>query len=176
MNDPRLLWWVDRSAGLMSLLLLTVVVALGALATGRPGAVLGWRTAVQSLHRQLPITACALLTVHIGTAVADSFVPLGLLDVVLPFHAAWRPVWVGFGALTVDLLLVVLVTSLLRARLGARAWRWLHRLAYLLWPFAVVHALGSGTDVHGQLVQLFGLGCVALVALAGGWRVAVAAR
>jgi len=176
MNDPRLLWWIDRSSGLVSLLLLTVVMVMGALSTGRPGVVLGWRAGVQSLHRQLPLTASVLLAVHIGTAVADSFVPLTPLDVVLPFRAGYRPFWVGLGTVAVDVLATVLLTSLLRARMGQTSWRWAHRLAYALWPLAVAHGLGTGTDAHAQLVQLFAVGCIAMVALSVGWRFATVAR
>lgn len=170
MNDPRLLWWIDRSAGLTALVLLTLVMAMGALSTGRPGVVLSWRASVQSLHRQLPLTASVLLAVHIGTAVADSFVPLTPLDVVLPFHAAWRPFWVGLGALAVDGLVTVIVTSLLRTRMSPTLWRWSHRVTYALWPLAVLHALGSGTDSKTHVVRLIGLGCIGAVALAVGWR------
>lgn len=176
MNDPRLLWWIDRSAGMTALLLLTVVMVMGALSMGRPGVVLGWRATVQSLHRQLPLTASILLAVHIGTAVADSYVPLTPLDVVLPFRSGYRPFWVGLGTLAVDVLATVVVTSLLRNRLGPKAWRLAHWMTYALWPLAVAHALGSGSDVNAHLVRLFAFGCVGAVVLSVGWRFATVPR
>lgn len=165
MTDPRLLWWVDRATGLVSLVMLTVVLAVGVLSVGRASRPTAWRAGTQAVHRELPLVASLLLAVHIGTAVADSFVPLRLRDVLVPFGAAWRPVWVGFGSLAVDLLVVVLVTSLLRSRIGPRTWRAAHLSAYLLWPLAVVHALGAGTDVGTSTVRWLGLGCVGVVAL-----------
>ncbi|MGB8649318.1 MAG: hypothetical protein WCD35_01515 [Mycobacteriales bacterium] len=170
MNDPRLLWWIDRSSGLVSLVLLTIVMVLGVLSTGRPGEPTSWRAVVQGLHRQLPLVASVLLAVHIGTAVADSYVPLHLLDVVVPFAAGYRPVWIGLGTLALDLLVAVVVTSVLRTRLGHRGWRVVHWGAYALWPLAVVHALGSGSDMHAQTVHRLGLVCIALVVWAAGWR------
>jgi sulfoxide reductase heme-binding subunit YedZ len=167
MSDPRLLWWIDRSAGLVSLVLLTVVMLLGVLATG---GVTSWRVLVQGLHRELPLVAGVLLAVHVGTAVADSFVPLGPLDVVLPFVAGYRPLWLGLGTLAFDLLIVLIVTSLLRGRLGQRGWRTVHWGAYLLWPLVVVHALGSGSDMHRPTVHLLGAACIGVVVAAGGWR------
>src|SRR5689334_6462484 len=110
MSDPRLLWWIDRSAGLVSLVLLTVVMLLGVLATGRSERLLAWRVLLQGLHRELPLVAGVLLAVHVGTAVADSFVPLSPRDVVLPFAAGYRPLWIGLGTLALDLLVVVVVT------------------------------------------------------------------
>lgn len=173
MSDPRLLWWIDRSAGLVSLVLLSVVLAAGLLSVGRPPRLSAWRAGAQAVHRELPLVATLLLAVHIGTAVADSFVPLDLVDVVVPFGAAWRPLWIGFGALAVDLILVVVLTSVLRKRLSARVWRGVHLIAYLVWPFAVAHALGAGTDVGTSAVRWVGLGCVALVLLAATRRVQV---
>jgi predicted ferric reductase len=176
MTDPRLLWWIDRSAGLVSLVLLTVVMVLGVLATGRSERLLAWRVLLQGLHRELPLVAGVLLVVHIGTAVADSFVPLSPLDIVVPFAAGYRPLWIGLGTLAVDLLLVVVLTSLLRTRLGHRTWRVVHWSAYALWPLAVVHALGTGTDVHAFVVQRLGAGCVGVVVLAVVWRLLTGIR
>jgi predicted ferric reductase len=170
MSDPRLLWWIDRSAGLVSLVLLTVVMLLGMLATGRTERLLSWRVLLQGLHRELPLVAGVLLAVHIGTAVADSYVPLSRLDVVVPFVAGYRPLWIGLGTLALDLLVVVVVTSLLRNRLGHRGWRVVHWSAYALWPLAMVHALGSGSDIHARTVQQIGIACVGLVLLAALWR------
>ena len=166
MNDPRLLWWVDRAAGMVSLLMLTLVLVLGVLSVGRTRQVSSWRAGTQAVHRELPLAAVLLLLVHIGTAVADSFVPLRLVDVFVPFRAQWRPVWVGLGALAVDLLLVVLVTSVLRTRLTPRTWRATHVLAYLLWPLAVGHALGAGTDTGSVTGRWVGLACLGAVILA----------
>lgn len=170
MNDPRLLWWVDRSAGLVSLVLLTLVMLLGIVATGRPGAAVRPRVMSQALHRQLSLVATLLLAVHIATAVIDSYVPLTVLDVVVPFRAAYRPIWIGVGALALDVLVVLVVTSLLRARLGYRAWRVVHTASYALWPLAVGHALGSGSDMHASTVHAVGITCVAVVLAGAGWR------
>jgi sulfoxide reductase heme-binding subunit YedZ len=171
MTDPRLLWWVDRSAGLVSMVLLTLVMVLGVASMGRPGAAIRTRAHTQAMHRQLALLATLLLGVHIGTAVADSFVPLTLLDVVLPFRAAYRPVWIGLGTLAIDVLVAVIATSLLRARMPEATWRRVHLLAYLLWPLAMVHALGSGSDLHTRLVPAVGALCLAAVVVGIGWRV-----
>jgi DMSO/TMAO reductase YedYZ heme-binding membrane subunit len=175
-NDPRLLWWVDRSAGLVSLGLLTLVLALGILSVGRPPKLPVWRAVVQAVHRELPLVAVLLLAVHIGTAVADPHVGLGLQDVVVPFAAPWEPFWVGLGALAVDLIVVLVVTSLVRSRLDPRLWHALHVLAYAVWPLAVAHAMAVGTDAGERNLRWVGIGCLAAVLLALGRRLQVAAR
>ena len=76
----------------------------------------------------------------------DPEAELKLVDFVLPFDASYRPLWMGLGTLGLDLMAAVFVTSLLRQRIGVRAWRAVHWLAYLSWPVALGHTLGTGTD------------------------------
>ena len=44
-----------------------------------------------------------------------------VVNLALPFTSSYRPVWVGLGALSVDLFIAIVVTSLLRARFGHEA-------------------------------------------------------
>jgi hypothetical protein len=57
------------------------------------------------------------------------------------------------------------VTSVLRQRIGYRAWRAVHWLAYACWPIAVVHGFGTGTDGRTSwMLAASGLCVVAVVA------------
>lgn len=162
MSEEPLLWWLTRSSGLVAMLLLTAAVLLGGTATwGTPAG----RAARQGLHRWVSGTAVALVAVHVATSVADSFVPLSPVDVVVPFGSGYRPLWVGLGTLAVDLLLAVLVTSALRRRLHGRHWRRVHVLAYAAWPLALVHGLGAGSDVRTTAVRAVTAGCATAVLL-----------
>jgi hypothetical protein len=75
----------------------------------------------------------------------------------------YRPIWLGLGALAFDLLIALAITSLMRQRLGHRAWRVTHWLAYACWPIALVHALGTGSDVKGGWALAFSALCVLAV-------------
>ncbi len=103
---------------------------------------------------------------HILTSVLDSFAPIGLLDSVIPFAGAYRPFWLGLGALSFDLLLAVTATSLLRRRIGHRAWRGVHWLSYASWPVALLHGFGTGSDVKDTWLLALSIGCLAVVAAA----------
>ena len=85
---------------------------------------------------------------------------------MLPFGSPYRTVAIGLGTLAVDLGGAVLLTSLFRRRLGFRAWRAVHWLAYLAWPVAFVHSLTAGNDLHLWWVALIECGSAALVATA----------
>ena len=82
--------------------------------------------------------------------------------------------WIGLGAVALDLLAAVIVTSLIRVRLGLRAWRAVHWAVYVIWPVAVVHSLGSGSDVRSRFLPVVLAVCTALVVAAGGWRLVTA--
>jgi methionine sulfoxide reductase heme-binding subunit len=160
------LWFVSRGSGLVLLVLFSAVMALGA-ATRMGSAPRRWpRFAVAELHRTLSLFAVALLALHVVTAIMDPFVRIGWAATVLPFGSPYRTVAIGLGTLAVDLGGAVLITSLLRQRLGFRAWRAVHWLAYLAWPVAFVHSLTAGNDLHIWWVALIECGSAAVVATA----------
>jgi sulfoxide reductase heme-binding subunit YedZ len=169
MNDSAL-WYTARGAGTTLLILLTLAVVLGIAArSGRPAAGLpGF--ALAAVHRNASLLAVVLLVVHVTTLVLDPFAHVGALDPVIPFGAGYQPLWVGLGTCAADVLLALVVTSLLRHRIGARVWRGVHWAAYAAWPFAFAHALGAGTDVGTGWLRLVLAVCAAAVALAVGWR------
>ena len=145
-SGPTAYWYLARGTGVVSLLLLTASVVIGILNSERYAAPRWPRFAVDRIHRDISLLVLAVLVVHIVTSVLDSFAPITLLDGVIPFVSAYRPVWLGLGALAFDVLLAVAITSMLRRRIGFRAWRLVHWAAYASWPVAVVHGLGTGTD------------------------------
>jgi methionine sulfoxide reductase heme-binding subunit len=164
------LWYLSRSTGIVLLVVLSLTAVLGA-ALGRHGR-LPWlpRFGVVELHRNATMLALSLLTVHVVTAVVDPYVDLGWLAVVVPFVAGYQPLWTGLGALALDLVVAVAVTSLLRRRIGWRAWRATHWLAYAAWPLAVVHGLGAADDLHSGGLLVLAVGCIAAVVAAVAWR------
>lgn len=170
------LWYYNRASGLVLLVLFTAVVLLGQLSTARDRALVPPRFVSVALHRNVSVVAFALLAVHVGTSVADSFVDISLTDAVLPFLSPYRPVWLGLGTVALDLLVAVGVTTLLRHRIPLRTWRTTHALSYLAWLTAVVHGLGTGTDTRRELTLVTTFACVTLVVLGALLRVASLAR
>jgi sulfoxide reductase heme-binding subunit YedZ len=164
------LWYTTRATGLVALVLLTGSMALGLLSWvgfDRPT----WpRFASLALHRNVALLALTFTVVHVLTTVLDSFVSIPLPDAFIPFISSYRPFWVGLGAISFDLMIALIATSLLRARLGQRSWRLVHWTAYACWPVAVVHGLGTGTDTRVRWVLLLTAACVLLVVGLMLWR------
>jgi methionine sulfoxide reductase heme-binding subunit len=166
-------WYLTRSTGAVSLILLTAALVIGIALVGRVHSERWPRFAVDGIHRAASLLAMVFLAVHIITAVLDSFAPISLVDAVIPFAGAYRPVWLGLGAAAFDLLLAVTITSVLRERLGHRAWRAVHWSAYAVWPLAVVHGLATGSDVHQGWMTVIYVACAAAFATAALSRVVI---
>ena len=161
------LWYASRATGLVALVLLTSTTVFGLLGAGRLSIARWPRFAITSLHRNLSLLTVAFLGVHIATAVIDPYASIGWADAVLPFSARYQPLWLGLGAVAIDLLAALVVTSLLRERIGLRLWRGIHWTAYLCWPVAFAHGLGiGGADSHRLWVLSVDLLCLLAVAVA----------
>jgi len=170
------LWLVSRAAGVVALVLLTATVVLGTVSTAPSRSATWPRWARQALHRDLALLSIAALAVHIGAVVLDDFVDIRWYVPLVPFVSAYRPVWVGLGTVAFDLVLVVIATSLLRVRLGARTWRAVHWLTYAAWPVAVLHYLTTGTDARAPWGVALAVLAVVAVAVAVAVRVRTAAE
>jgi methionine sulfoxide reductase heme-binding subunit len=169
-SAPSAYWYLTRSTGAVSLVLLSGAVVLGGLDVQRISTP-GWpRFIVDALHRNVSLLAIVFLLLHILTSVLDSFAAISLTDALVPFVGSYRPFWLGLGALSFDLLLAVTVTSLLRKRVGFRAWRTVHWLTYASWPVALLHALGTGSDVKNTWLLILSFVCLAAVLATVLWR------
>jgi sulfoxide reductase heme-binding subunit YedZ len=175
-------WYLTRSTGAVALLLLTAAVALGVLDV-RLFSTPRWpRFVLDTLHRNVSLLAMAFVGVHIVTSVLDSFAPISIVDAVIPFTGSYRPFWLGLGALSFDLLLAVMITSLLRRRFGYGAWRAVHWLTYASWPIALLHGFGTGSDVKSTWLLALSVLCLLAVLAAvlarviSGWRENVRVR
>ena len=169
--SPSPLWFVTRGTGAISLVLLTVTVALGIANVRRTRIGDTPRFVIDSLHRSASLLAVSFVAVHVLTTLLDGFAPITPLDIVVPFGSTYRPLWLGLGAIAFDLLVAIVITSLLRRRLGYRGWRATHWLAYASWPVALVHGLGTGSDTRTHWMLVLAAGCVAIVLAAVTLRV-----
>jgi sulfoxide reductase heme-binding subunit YedZ len=163
-------WYLTRASGFISLGLFSAAAALGLLTAGRVWSPRWPRFVTESLHRSVSLVAVGMVLLHVTTILLDSYVSISPIDAVVPFVSAYLPLWVGLGAVAFDIIIALILTSLLRARMSRFAWRAVHWLAYLGWPVALAHTIGIGTD------RLWVLGVVGaslfVVLLAGAYRVA----
>lgn len=169
-HGPSQLWYVTRGAGAVTLVLLTASVVLG---IGERRMWTGGRSrfATGALHRSVSLLSLVFVAIHVVTVWIDPFPRIGLINAVVPFQTSYRALWLAFGTIAFDLMLAIVVTSLVRARLGYARWRVVHLLAYASWPVALLHGLGAGSDAKSTWMLVLTAGCVAAVLAAAASRI-----
>jgi sulfoxide reductase heme-binding subunit YedZ len=171
-STTEAVWYMIRATGIVALVLLTLTTVLGLLSAARVRTRRWPAFAQVDLHKRATLLALVFLALHVVGAVADSYVHVGLVSVVVPFTSSFQPLWTGLGAVAVDLLAAVAVSSALRQRITPDLWRRLHWLAYGCWPFAMAHALGAGTDAGQLWMDAIAVVCTIAVVGALAWRIA----
>ncbi|MFI5282442.1 MAG: ferric reductase-like transmembrane domain-containing protein [Candidatus Dormibacterales bacterium] len=160
MTAPSPLWFVDRSAGEVTLLLLSAVVMLGIVRSALPSES---PFLIEGIHRRLALLAIAFGALHLLAAVLDPYAGLGPLDAVVPFVSAYRSTWLGLGVISAYVFVVVTLSSWPVRRLSRFWWRWLHRTTYAGWALGLVHSLGTGSDARNNLFLFLDVVAVACV-------------
>lgn len=140
-------WYLARATGLVAWALAVASLLLGlALATRA----LGQRPKgpwLLDLHRWTGGMSVVFTAAHVGALIADSYVEIDIVDVLVPYASAWRPGAVAWGVVALWALLAVEVTSLLMKSIPKVMWRAVHMASYLVAVAATLHGLTAGTDV-----------------------------
>ena len=167
MSTDQFFWVLARVAGLGSYTALAIALVTGiALRT----AVLDWlgsNRVVRSLHEYTTVLWIPLALLHVVSLLLDTTARIGVLDVIVPFHSAYGTLAIGFGALSVDVLIVVTVTAFLKRRMPKEMWQWVHRLAYVAFGMVFLHAVLSGTDFSDPVVSAITWGSAAALLTLG---------
>jgi predicted ferric reductase len=180
----HLLILLARVLGIAGVMLLSPSAVLGVLLASRTAQrlrLLKGRTF--RIHRLLSVVEAGLLLAHpVPVVLARETTGLSLAAVFVPFAAEKLAFNIAFGALALDILLIVLASSLLIKHLPRKVWRRLHYGAYAVLVLGTYHGLLIPNDFGPNaryapvdplafdkvLVELAIVGVV----LASAWRVA----
>ena len=150
--NSQLWWYVARSGGVVAWGLAAVSVVWGlVLSSG----VLGKRMTppkLLDLHRFLGGLSIVFVAVHLVGLFLDEKVEFGPSELLVPMASKWEPGAVAWGIVAFYLLVAVEITSLLRSRIGERAWRFAHYGAFAVFLFGTIHGLRAGTDVENPMI------------------------
>jgi methionine sulfoxide reductase heme-binding subunit len=179
-----LLILLARILGISGVILLVASAVLGALLASRTAQrlrLLGGRTF--RTHRLLSISGAGLLLAHpVPVVLERETTGVSRAAVFVPFAAEKLAFNIAFGALALDILLIVLTSSLLIKHLPRKLWRRLHYGAYAVLVLGLYHGLLIPNDFGPNaryapvnplafdkvLVELAIVGVV----LASAWRIA----
>ena len=163
-------WYAARAAGVAAYLLLSVAVVLG-LTMARKTSIRRWpKFALEDVHRFVGLLVGTFIAIHIVTIAIDSWLPFSIGAIIVPFVSTYRPLWVAFGVVAAELLLALAIANHYRDQLSYRFWRRAHYLNFVVWTFATVHGIASGTDRSAPwLLGIYGV-ATASVGAAIVWR------
>ncbi|MFN2158374.1 MAG: ferric reductase-like transmembrane domain-containing protein [Anaerolineales bacterium] len=146
LNSEKTTWYLTRSAGIVSYLLLWLSTVWGLLI---PTKLLGNLLSGEftfDFHKFISLLSLVFLGLHIAVLTADQYMPFTLSQLIVPFTSPYRPQWIGIGVISFYILLLVTVTFYLRKRIGMKTFRYIHYSSLLAYLGAVLHAFMSGTD------------------------------
>ena len=139
-------WHVARATGLVAWLFGAASMLTGITLASRAAIGLRRSNWQLDLHRIESAITVGALTLHVTAIIADSYVHIGPLDVLLPGHSSWRTGAVASGIVALYLTVVVELTSVGRRRISKRWWHRIHLLSIGAFGASTVHAFTAGTD------------------------------
>jgi predicted ferric reductase len=161
----QLLWLTSRAAALTAFFVLAAALLTGQAVRNAMFEGVVRNRDLSSLHRFLTVCWMPFVGLHVLAMTLDAVARISPLDLVIPFRVSYAALPVGLGTIGFDLLLIVTVTAYLRGHLEPTAWRWLHRLSYVMFGIFVLHALLAGTDFARPMVLAPAAGVVAFIAI-----------
>ncbi len=156
-------WYMSRSAGIISYVLLWGSVAWGLVVSTKilDGAVR--RPSAFAWHEQLSLAALAVGAFHAVVLMGDRFISFSWKDILIPFAASYEPVAVGLGIVGFYVAALVTGSFYVRNRIGARTWRKLHYMTFVVYILVTLHGFAIGSDTQSLLMKLVYLGSMSVI-------------
>lgn len=139
-------WMMDRSAGLVAYELLAFSVILGLTTASSFWDRLRLRRVVTQLHQFSALLTACFVGLHLWGLHLDQQMPFPWNHLLFPLMSSYRPIPVAFGVLTFYGLAALLISSLLRERIGVKVWRTIHFAYVPMFILVTFHGILSGTD------------------------------
>ena len=175
-SSVQAMWYVTRAAGLISYLLLWLSTVWGLAVSNKILDPVLHRAFTYDFHQFLSLLAIGFVILHIVVLLADQYLPFSVAQVLVPFAAPYRPVWVGLGTIGLYLTLLVSVTFYIRRQIGQKAFRFIHLASYLAFIAAALHGLLSGTDSPLVTVRVMYFGTTLVVVFLTVYRIMLSKR
>lgn len=147
---------VCADVGLVAVFLATANICLGLLIAVRYSPVRYWprrRLNVFAIHNWTGYGVLAATLLHPAILLFSSQVKFRVLDVVFPVWSPKQPLENTLGAVALYALVVVVVTSYARVKLGRRLWKLLHFLVYPAAALLFVHGLLTDPTLNGNAID-----------------------
>jgi predicted ferric reductase len=162
-DSVQMWWYITRSAGIIAYLLLWFSTAWGLAVSNKILDPILHRMFTFDFHQFISLLAIGFLVLHISVLTLDNYLPFTWAQVLIPFIAPYRALWVGIGVISFYLIILVTVTFYMRKRIGMRTFRLIHVLSLLGYLGATLHGLYAGTDAPLLAMQIMYKGTLLVV-------------
>lgn len=162
-SSVQALWYVTRAAGLTAYFLLWLSTAWGLAVSSKIFDPLLHRAFTYDMHQFISLLAIGFTILHVAVLVGDRYLPFSLAQILIPFVAPYRPLWVGVGIIGFYLTLLVSVTFYIRRWIGQRTFRAIHLASFLAYLAVTLHGLLAGTDSPLWTTQLMYAGTALVI-------------
>ncbi len=139
-------WYMARSAGFTAYGLLSITVLLGVSTTSSIWDKLRLRRFVTQMHQFASLLILPFLFFHLWGLHQDTSIPFSWATILVPFTDQYRPLFTGFGILTLYGLVLIVVTSYFREKISVKAWRQVHYASFPMFILVTMHGILTGTD------------------------------
>jgi predicted ferric reductase len=153
LSSTQTMWYVTRAAGIISYLLLWLSTVWGLAVSNKILDPVLHRAFTYDFHQFLSLLAIGFIFLHVGVLLADKYLPFSVAQILVPFSAPYRPVWVGLGTIGLYLILLVSITFYIRKWIGQKTFRMIHLVSYIAFIATALHGLFAGTDSPLLTVQ-----------------------
>ena len=139
-------WIILRAAGVAAYVAFFLSVAWGLVSSTSLVTKRISKPTSTAFHATVASAGLAFLAIHLIGLVVDRFVPFGLSDLLVPLKSDYRPIPIASGIVATYGMVIVLVSSWVRKRVGTVWWRRLHLLAVPMFTLSLLHGLFAGSD------------------------------
>ena len=146
-------WYLSRAAALASYLFIFLLVVSGIGIKTRLSYNLIQPLTAFVLHRHLGIITAITMLVHVLALLFDDYLQFTILDLLVPFHSSFKPLFVTFGVIGLYMFAAVIITSLFMRLKFPHLWRMLHYLPYPIFITGLIHGIFTGTDSGTPLMR-----------------------
>jgi len=151
-------WYMGRASGFVAFGLLSASTLLGLGVSSRVFDGLLLRPWVFDMHQFLSIFVLAAMAFHALIFLPDPYAQFSIVELMVPFASAYRPLAVGLGVIVLYGSLIVTASFYIKQWLGQRGWRLMHYASFALFAGALVHGATAGADSHQAWAQIVYLG------------------
>ncbi len=170
-DTVQVMWYVTRAAGLTAYLLLWLSTVWGVAVTSKVFDPILHRMFTYDFHQFLSLLAIGFTILHVVVLLADQYLPFSVAQILVPFSAPYRPVWVGVGVIGLYLTLLVTITFYIRRYIGQRTFRVIHYVSFIAFLAAAVHGLFAGTDSVLPATRIMYFGTTMVVVFLTAYRI-----